>query len=122
MTMELQKIHRLLIIAALAVLVCMPSCKDYLDVVPDNIPTVDHAFNNRHEAEGYLFGCVSCRPRVGGPTINAARLGGDEIWYQDPVSGFNPRLWYIARGTQGTTAPLADYWASEQTNYDLQGG
>lgn len=122
MTMELQKIHRLLIIAALAVLVCMPSCKDYLDVVPDNIPTIDHAFNNRHEAEGYLFGCFSFLPRFGDPTINPALLGGDEIWYQDPVSGFNPRLWYIARGTQGTTAPLADYWASEQTNYDLQGG
>jgi hypothetical protein len=30
------------------------SCGDYLDVIPDNIPTVDHAFKTRYQAEGYL--------------------------------------------------------------------
>ena len=28
------------------------SCSDYLDVVPDNVPTLDHAFANRHACEG----------------------------------------------------------------------
>lgn len=27
------------------------SCSDYLDVVPDNVPTLDHAFANRHACE-----------------------------------------------------------------------
>ena len=32
-------------------LTTLSSCSDYLDVVPDNIPTIDHAFNNRVNAE-----------------------------------------------------------------------
>lgn len=98
------------------------SCKNYLDVIPDNIPTVDHAFNNRHQAEGFLYGCYAFLPSFPNPATNPALLGGDEVWYLDPVAGINPQLWYIARGTQGTNAPLADYWASEQINYDLNGG
>ena len=34
----------------------------------------------------------------------------------------SPRLWYIARGDQGTNAPLANYWGSEQNGDDLKGG
>ena len=29
--------------------ISLASCQEYLNVVPDNIPTVDHAFKNRHE-------------------------------------------------------------------------
>jgi hypothetical protein len=49
-------------------------------------------------------------------------MGGDEIWYIDPATGINPRLWYIARGAQNTTLPLANYWASRQNSYSLEGG
>ena len=35
--------------------ISLASCQEYLNVVPDNIPTVDHAFKNRHEAEGFLM-------------------------------------------------------------------
>ncbi len=41
------------------------SCSDYLDVVPDNVPTLDHAFANRHACEGYLFTCYSYFARNG---------------------------------------------------------
>jgi hypothetical protein len=42
-------------------------------------------------------------------------LGGDEIWIIDPIDYIDPVLWYIARGNQGTEAPLANYWSSQQT-------
>jgi starch-binding outer membrane protein, SusD/RagB family len=100
----------------------LPSCEKYLDIVPDNIPTIDHAFKNRNEAEGFLFGCYSFLPDFANASKNPALLGGDEVWMIDPVTGFNPRLWYIARGDMGTNAPLADYWSSEQNNYGLHGG
>ena len=29
------------------------SCKKYLDVVPDNVGTIEYAFRNRNEAENY---------------------------------------------------------------------
>jgi hypothetical protein len=108
-----------IIIAVLAS--CLCSC-NYLDIVPDNTPTVDHAFRNRNEAEGFLYGCFSYLPPCGDAAYNPALLGGDEIWYIDPVNGMSPRLWYIARGDQGTNYPLADYWASTQNGYTLNGG
>jgi hypothetical protein len=109
---------------------CLCSC-NYLDILPDNISTVDHAFRSRNEAEGFLYGCFSFLPNFAEAADNPALLGGDEVWYIDPISGMNPRLWYIARGNQNTNTPLANYWASTQnvynssTNpdgYDLIGG
>lgn len=102
--------------------ISLASCSNYLDVVPDNIPTVEHAFKNRHEAEGFLYGCFSFLPAFADAGANPALLGGDEVWYIDPVTGMSPRLWYIARGDQGTNAPLANYWGSKQNSDDLKGG
>lgn len=120
-TVHLHKIFRyLLCISCLYNL----SCRDFLDVVPDNIPTVDHAFKTRYEAERFLYGCFSFLPDFANAGSNPAMLGGDETWYIDPVEGMSPRLWYIARGSQGTQSPLADYWASKQNenSYSLNGG
>lgn len=102
--------------------VTIQSCS-YLDVVPDNIPTIDHAFNNRHQAEGFLYGCMGFLPHFSNPASNPALLGGDEIWVIDPTTDvISNNLWYIARGNQGTNSPLADYWGSRQNSYDLNGG
>lgn len=98
------------------------SCKDYLDVVPDNTATIDHAFRNRHEAEKFLYGCFSFLPNHADPGSNPALLGGDEVWYIDPANIVSPILWNIAKGNQGTNSPFADYWASQQDKYDLRGG
>jgi hypothetical protein len=114
-------VYRISFVLALTASLCTSSC-NYLDIVPDDIPTIDHAFRNRNEAEGFLYGCFSFLPYFAEGADNPALLGGDEIWYIDPVTGINPRLWYIARGNQGTSAPLADYWASTQNGYDLNGG
>lgn len=29
----------------------LSACSDYLDVVPDNVGTIEHSFSNRNEAE-----------------------------------------------------------------------
>jgi hypothetical protein len=102
----------------------MLSCSSYLDVIPDNIPTIEHSFSNRYQAEAYLYGCFSFLPNFADAGSNPGLLGGDEAWHIDPTSayGISSVLWYIARGTQGTNAPLADYWASKQNGYNLQGG
>ena len=61
--------------------ISLASCQEYLNVVPDNIPTVDHAFKNRHEAEGFLYGCFSFLPSFADAGSNPALLGGDEVWW-----------------------------------------
>lgn len=101
------------------------SCTEYLDVVPDNVPTVDHAFNKRHQAKGYLYGCYSFMPFVSNPEYNPAFFAGDEAWTLrnlEQARYMNYRMWTIALGEQGTEEPVANYWASTQDGYDNQGG
>ncbi|MFF5381302.1 hypothetical protein [Pedobacter suwonensis] len=56
------------------------SCKKYLDIVPDNVATLDNAFSLRNEAEKYLFTCYSFMPSNGNPLANMGYMTGDEIW------------------------------------------
>ena len=47
----------------LIILCCFTSCeKDFLNVVPDNIATIDLAFNNRATAERFLSTCYTYIP------------------------------------------------------------
>src|SRR5690606_28457066 len=70
------------------------SC-NYLNIVPDNVPTIDNAFVMRSEAEKFLFTCYSYLPSEDNLQADPAFLGGDECWYY-AVSN-NP--WNIARGS-----------------------
>lgn len=99
------------------------SCKDYLNVIPDNIPTVDHAFKNRQEAEGFLFGIYSHLPKFSHLSLNPALTSGDEGWLIENATYYpNPVLWRIAKGEQNTQRPLANYWSSVQTGIPTNGG
>ena len=67
-------------IIILTVLLNINACSDYLDVVPDNIPTIDNAFDSRSVAERFLFTCYSYRPQIGSVTNDVAMAGSDEVW------------------------------------------
>ena len=42
----------------------LQSCEEtFLDVVPDNVATIDQAFKLRNEAEKYLFTCYAYIPK-----------------------------------------------------------
>jgi hypothetical protein len=98
------------------------SCTNYLDVVPDNIPTIENAFQNRHEAEGFLFGIYSFLPRSNHLDMNPGLTSGDEGWLIEPANYYtNPILWKIAMGEQNTQSPLANYWSSAQSGGNVQG-
>ena len=110
------------IVICLVVCIFIFSC-NFLDIVPDNTLTVDHAFKSRYEAEGYLYGLYGYIPDYANPASNPALMGGDEIWYIE-LGAINSRMWDIARGFQGTATPFADYWASyaDTRRYNLNGG
>ncbi|MBZ4192245.1 RagB/SusD family nutrient uptake outer membrane protein [Niabella sp. 3A5MI-3] len=94
-------------------LIAAVSCKKpYLDIVPDNVATLDHAFANRLEAEKYLFTCYSYLPKEGDPDRNPAFSGGDEAWtYWPMIEDFFFRDPYqIARGEQNRANPYMNYW------------
>ena len=89
------------------------SCKkSYLDVVPDNVATIDNAFANRNEAEKYLFTLYSYLPQEGHPDKNPAFSGGDEAWTYWPMTEdfFYLDPYNIARGNQNRANPYMNYW------------
>lgn len=101
--------------SAVLLTLIMNSCKKgFLDVVPDNVSTIDHAFANRNEAEKFLFTCYDGLPREGHPEMNAGMNTGDELWIYWPLptgedySSLAP--YNIARGLQNKDEPDLNYW------------
>ncbi len=91
---------------------------DYLDVVPDNVATVDNAFTMRLTAEKYLFTCYRYMPAHGALSSNPAVVAGDEYWYTYPWEGrFGGTGWNVARGNQSVTSPYLDYWDGSDRMY-----
>jgi hypothetical protein len=103
-----------LILSAVALTLVIPSCKKgFLDIVPDNVPTLDNAFTNRNEAEKFLFTCYSALPNDASPDFNPGMNTGDEFWiYPNPLANdyasFEP--FNIAQGLQSRVNPAMNYW------------
>lgn len=99
------------------------ACKKFLDVVPDDIATIDYAFRQRSTAEQYLFTCYSYMPQHGNVSTNPAFMAADELWFYYPYNlpGYtiNVNAWEIARGTQNVTSPLMSYWSGSNGASDL---
>jgi len=86
------------------------SCKKFLDVVPDNVVTLEHAFKLRNEAEKYLFTLYSYLPRSGDGWYNPGFMGGDEIWLPEESETHWHPIFRIARGLQNKETPYFDEW------------
>lgn len=97
------------------VLLFMQSCsEDFLDVVPDNVATIENAFKLRNEAEKYLFTCYSYLPKNGDVNFNISMLSGDEIWIPYRTSIWSDAF-EIARGNQRITNPYMNVWDGTMT-------
>lgn len=86
------------------------SC-NYLDIVPDNIPTVDHVFRMRNTAEQYLFTLYNYLPRFTDCYAYPTFLGGDEFWANQYNVNLTTPAWQIAKGFQNVVDPYSNYWA-----------
>lgn len=85
------------------------SCTDFLDIVPDNVATIESAFTLRSTAERYLFTCYSWLPPHMNITSDRAFLPGGEIFSLYPhvtATGF-----LLARGEQNSLNPYLNYWS-----------
>lgn len=107
-----------------ALTIGVSSCKKFLDVVPDNVATLDHAFKLRNEAEKYLFTLYSYMPKSGDGWYNPGFMAGDEIWLPESAQDHWHPIFRIARGQQNKDAPLFDEWAGTRkgngTRFDNQ--
>ncbi|HZL09532.1 MAG TPA: RagB/SusD family nutrient uptake outer membrane protein [Prolixibacteraceae bacterium] len=93
------------------------SC-NYLDVVPDNVATLDNAFADRNNTERFLFTCYSYLPDAINLTQNIGFYAGDELWdidyNEDGNAGRNGIMggqsWRIGRGEQNSNNPYCNAW------------
>lgn len=87
--------------------ITMLSC-NYLDVVPDQIPTLDDAFADRYTAEQYLATCYWGMPKAAGWDQNPAFLGSMEMT-QNPEFRTSGGMRF-ALGEDNPTSPVINYW------------
>ena len=91
-----------------AAIMSFTACGDWLDVVPDGVPTLDMAFNSRAQAIKYLSTCYSYMPKNGG-SADPTTLGGDDIWTRK-TTHFSNRFSLagldISEGNQNATSPV----------------
>ncbi|MBS1565858.1 MAG: RagB/SusD family nutrient uptake outer membrane protein [Bacteroidetes bacterium] len=98
--------------ASMLIVMADVSCKKaFLDVVPDNVATVDNAFASKTEAEKYLFTCYSYLPYEEDPTYNPGLTASDETWIEDnEIHIRSTNVAQLSRGGQNTSDPIANYW------------
>ena len=100
------------IILITALIFC--SCQKYLDVMPDNVATIEYAFRDRVGAEKFLFTCYSYLPAIGHPTSDPGIMSSDEWWPQIDTWWYanwgNFDAFYVKRGEQSVNDPLLNYW------------
>ena len=106
MNMKIREILAVLAVSALC------GCTDFLDVVPDNIATIEMAFNNRANAEKYLATCYARVPLYGNQHENPGLTAGNDIWYYTMEDHYFSNTWAfgIANGLQNVSDPINNYW------------
>ncbi len=93
----------------------LASC-NYLDIVPNDVGTLEYAFRNRNEAENYLFGCYSTMQRQHDVIFNPGfTLSSEVIYPMLETQYFNPSGFNLIRGTQNSSNPVLSQW---ETMYD----
>ncbi len=91
----------------------MFSC-DYLNVVPDDIPTIDHAFEDMAQAEKYLYTCYSYLLPYMDSAKDPALMGSGE--FLSYASGHGAISLYnlgLITGGQNTSAPICNNWETD---------
>jgi hypothetical protein len=109
---------------AVSLLFMFAACADYLDIMPDNVATMEHAFSNRNVTNKFLFSCYNYMPNPVSLTENPALVGGDENWWclDEWVWGLQYRTTnaaYLAQGLQNANDPYLNYWDGARNGKNL---
>ena len=95
-------------------LLLVGGCSDFLDVVPNDTATLDHAFSNRSVAEKFLRTCYSHLPDPTNPIIHPVWLTSREeldIGYEARARETSSGR--IAQGLQNANNPYLNYWSGQ---------
>jgi len=103
-------LNKFSIIPIILVLLC--GCSDFLDIIPDDVATVETAFENRQNAESFLFTCYSYLPDPSDPWTYPA-YSIDEFYMHSPEKlslGPAQEMYKIIDGNQSVSQTYLDFW------------
>lgn len=94
-------------------------CSDYLDIVPEGVPSMDNAFSNRANSEKFLATCYSYLPSYQDPGKTVGFMTGDEYWTipKDVATRMSNSGWEIGRGSQNSNTPYMNFWDGGGNEY-----
>ena len=98
----------------------LPSCSDYLNVVPDNVITLDNIYGLREDAINALAKVYSYLPNDLDTHATTWNLGDEYIGRIDESvqnATSNLRGERIMRGLQSVSSPVLNFWSSRGTGY-----
>ena len=104
----MMKINKIVVFTVCVVL--FVAC-DYLDVVPNDTATLEHAFSNRSVTEKFLRTCYSFLPDVTNPNYPGWLTSRDEFDYGYELRAQQAACGLISIGYQNTDNPYLDYWS-----------
>ena len=91
-----------------AALICLSlsSCVDYLDIVPDEIPTDKDAFLDETAALRYIYSCYGYLPQPNNGPSSLDFMTGDEI-----ITAFEHETFAaFPKGNYTASNPVISYW------------
>ena len=91
---------------------------NYLDIVPDNVATIENAFTLRTSAQKYLYTCYSYLPQHGSLTTQSPSFVGRELWPLDYAVGHQTTAQF-AKGLQNASTPLLNFWEGLNGGIDI---
>lgn len=96
------------------------SC-NWLDIVPDNVATMDMTFQTRNSAEKMLYTCYNYIPSTANPWGNPGIGSSEEVWNCAERTYYykNENAFRIAEGLQNTNDPYLNYWSGGQGGSNL---
>ncbi len=89
---------------------------NYLDVVPDNVATIENAFTMRATAKKFLYTCYTYLPQHGQLTSASPAFAGIEMW---PLAYNESNTSRFIKGMQNSSSPLLNYWEGLGGGTDL---
>jgi hypothetical protein len=96
-------------------------CAGYLDMIPDNVATLEHAFSTRNVAQRFLFTCYNYLPNYTDVWSNVGLVGSDELWWNiDGQMGHaNRPAALLAAGRQNANNPYMNYFDGANNGKNL---
>lgn len=102
----MNKLKILLVPALLLVSTALAGCTDFLDIVPDERPTEEDAFQDRFAAEDFLYSCYAPIPNLRNSINSIDFMTSDEV-----VTAFEHETFaHFPRGNYTASNPVISYW------------